>query len=804
MKLQYKFLAIIIPFLLLSLLGLGLWSVNEAKKSTYRSTYLYLSVVLESYVQKHVHEHYQLLKDAKLDEVASYVDKYQQEASNKAVEVSEGKGGHIFVLNDTGSVVFSSLNQNSIDIESRWKSPARMVASNSDGIYRGRLETDLNNEIFVAQHFKPWGWMVFYSISDEEIIALVNNILLATLGVMILCTLGGAILIYSFSNIILIRPIDILKDASSKIAKRETTGSIDIDSKDEIGLLARGIESMSRDIDQYQQELELHRNYLEEMVQSRTESLSEANEHLKIEVATRVRTEEKLYGSMEALQQSEEDLRTILDSIGDAVIAADISGKVIRLNPVGESLTGWKLEDSMGKSLSQVFDIRNAITGERAQNPVEKVLATGRLVGLANHTVLISKNGTEYQVADSAAPIRNSDGEITGVVLVFRDITEEHKMQEELQRMMQLKKIGTLAGGIAHDFNNILTGLFGHLSLAKANLPENHRSHKYLEASESSMKRATHLTSQLLTFAKGGAPIKEDISIHDLIEETAQFDLSGSNVMPVFKIELDLWTVAADKGQMQQVFSNLTLNANQAMPSGGHLYFTLENIEIKGDGPANIKAGKYVKITVRDEGIGISQKHIDRIFDPYFSTKQTGSGLGLATTYSIIRKHEGDIQVDSELGIGTTFVVYLPASERLPSTDEKMPAESSGTTRSIRILLMDDEEMICEIATEMLESIGHTVESVADGEAALRVYEQAIEDGKPFDVVIMDLTIRGGVGGKEAVVDILRIDPHAKVIVSSGYAADPVMANYADYGFTGVIAKPYTVDQIRQALVGFL
>jgi CheY-like chemotaxis protein len=367
--------------------------------------------------------------------------------------------------------------------------------------------------------------------------------------------------------------------------------------------------------------------------------------------------------------------------------------------------------------------------------------------------------------------------------------------------MQKLKSIGTLAGGIAHDFNNTLTGLFGNISLAKCTLSKDHPGFKFLEKAEQSMNRATRLTSQLLTFAKGGEPIKEDVSLAELVEEVARFDLSGSNVMPVFEQDEDLWIAKVDYGQIQQVISNLTTNANQAMPDGGRLYITLENANIQENAVSGLNQKRYIKVTVRDEGTGIDQKHLDRIFDPYFSTKQTGSGLGLATVYSIINKHGGHISVDSEFGKGTTFTLYLPVSESQQLPETKQPAtELSTIERTARILVMDDDELIHQLVTEMLKQRGFSVETVADGKQAIERYKQSQDIGEPFDVVIMDLTIPGGIGGKEAIKDILEINPEAKVIVSSGYANDPVMANYTEYGFKGIVEKPYTMSQLWDVL----
>ena len=504
----------------------------------------------------------------------------------------------------------------------------------------------------------------------------------------------------------------------------------------------------------------------------------------------------------EFLRESEENLRTTLNSIGDAVIATDIQHKIVRMNPIAEQLTGWTSEQAIGESLLHVFNIVNAKTGKAAENPVNKVLETGTIVGLANHTILINKNGQELQIADSAAPIHNSEGKITGFVLVFRDVTEEYQMREELQKMRQLEKIGTLAGGIAHDFNNILTGIFGNIALAKRRTDNTHPCLKYLDQAEVSAERAKNLTGKLLTFAKGGAPIKDHVSLGELVKEVAEFDLSGSNVKLIFEQADDLWTAQVDKGQIQQVFSNLVINAFQAMPEGGHLYIHLQNWE-HTDNYLNEekKPGKYVQATIRDEGVGIDKKDLPRIFDPYFSTKQTGRGLGLATVYSIVTKHDGHIQVDSNVGQGTTFTLCLPAVDEEPTTESPVANEEPLFEReSIKVLFVDDEETIRTITAEMLTRLGCSVESAAEGETAIKLYSLALQKGTPYDLVILDLTIPGGMGGKDAIKAILEINPNAKVIVSSGYADDPVMAHYTDYGFKGVATKPYTLGELKNII----
>jgi PAS domain S-box-containing protein len=377
--------------------------------------------------------------------------------------------------------------------------------------------------------------------------------------------------------------------------------------------------------------------------------------------------------------------------------------------------------------------------------------------------------------------------------------------EAELQKMDKLQSVGTLAGGIAHDFNNILLGLFGNISIAMDELPQEHPSYGPLAEAEKSMARAVRLTKQLLTFAKGGAPVKENVSLGDMVEETVRFDLTGSNVSLVYHHNAGLWPVEADKGQIQQVISNLVINARQAMPKGGHLYITLENADLPAETVPGLSAGRFAKVIVRDEGCGIEPKVIDQIFDPYFTTKQTGSGLGLATVWSIINKHGGYIGVVSELGKGTTFTFYLPVAASLPPAEVRPPAtECPAPARPAKILVMDDEDSISRLAVRMLSPCGYSVATAANGQEAIVLYRQALETGAPFDLVIMDLTIPGGLGGKEVIQELLALDPCVRAIVSSGYAEDPVIANPAAYGFKGTVAKPYTSSVLREAVARVL
>ena len=498
----------------------------------------------------------------------------------------------------------------------------------------------------------------------------------------------------------------------------------------------------------------------------------------------------------EALSMEKERLKITISSIGDAVISTDTEGKITLMNKVAEELTGWEIEQAIGKPLNSVFHIINENTGEECENPVEKVMKTGIVIGLANGSILISKDSTRKYIADSGAPIHSNDGNIIGVVLVFRDITEKLKTEQELIKVNQLESLGIFAGGIAHDFNNILTAFLLNVSHAKLLSEGNEKVVDALSDAEKAAMRAKSLTQKLLTFSRGGAPVKETIDLTDTIAESAEFVLSGSNVRCNLSISDDLWFVDADNGQIAQVIQNIVINADQAMPDGGVINISAENTVLGTDEHPIVQPGKYIKISIQDQGVGIPNNYLQEIFNPYFTTKQKGNGLGLSIVYSIVKKHGGYIFVDSAVEQGTTFDIFIPASKKEFKTVQM--AETDIENNIGNVLLMDDEEEILNIVGGLLRSYGHKVETALEGEEAIEKYISASKTENPFDVVILDLTIRGGMGGKNTIEKLREIDPNIKAIVSSGYSDDPVMANYKDYGFSAVIAKPYRPQKLRE------
>ncbi len=499
-----------------------------------------------------------------------------------------------------------------------------------------------------------------------------------------------------------------------------------------------------------------------------------------------------------ALLQEKERLAVTLRSIGDGVITTDTDGRVVLMNNVAENLTGWKQEDACGKSLPEVYHIINKISRLRCKNPVGKILADGGVVYLDKDTILLAKDGRERVIADSGAAIRDKEGTVLGVILVFQDITEKQMLEEEVLKYQKIESVGVLAGGIAHDFNNLLTAILGNISLAMAMAPPRDKIITRLSEAERASLRAKDLTQQLLIFAKGGAPIKKIINLAELLKATTAFALSGSNVSCELALPDDPWTVEADEGQLRQALNNLIINANQATPEGGILRITLENSIISSDDVPPLRSGRYCKIALRDHGEGIPQQHVQRIFEPYFTTKEKGKGLGLFASYSIIKRHDGHISVETMEGKGTTFTIFLPVSDVKMGTQTEENAENQAG--SVKILLLDDDEVIREVAGDILEHLGYAVEFAKDGVDAIDLFERARKAAQPFAAVILDLTIPGGMGGKEALAEMLKIDPSVKAVVSSGYANNPIMADYRAHGFSGCIRKPYTVNELSNVL----
>ncbi|SMC25621.1 PAS domain S-box-containing protein [Desulfacinum hydrothermale DSM 13146] len=501
-------------------------------------------------------------------------------------------------------------------------------------------------------------------------------------------------------------------------------------------------------------------------------------------------------------QDEKDRLATTLESIGDAVIATDRAGKITLFNQAAVRLTGWEEKEALGGDFGAHVRLFLTQAQEPVEDPLEQVMTTGRPWEISDGLELRTREGTRKPVGVVGSPIRGQDGQIKGAIFAVRDLTYQKKMEAEVMRARKLDSVRILAGGIAHDFNNIMMGILGNLNLAKMLVGQPEKVEHRISEAEKAVHRAKDLTEQLLAVAKGGRLDKRTASMAEIIKESGDFVLSGSKVRLDLEIAEDLWPVDVDVGQMNQVLSNLLLNARQAMPGGGTVRVEARNVVVGSEDQVAVPEGRYVLIRVQDQGVGIKAEYLDRIFDPYFTTKdrgtEKGTGLGLAMVYSIMRRHGGHVTVESEEGKGTVFDLYLPAShKRLSQVRESQRPLQKGKGR---ILVMDDDESVLQIVQEMLHHLGYEPSMARDGAEAVQLYQEALQEGRAFRAVILDLTVRGGQGAKETLEQIRAIDPQVRAIVSSGYVQNNIMDRYADFGFLGVVPKPYTLTKLGETL----
>lgn len=483
----------------------------------------------------------------------------------------------------------------------------------------------------------------------------------------------------------------------------------------------------------------------------------------------------------------------IVDQIHDAVISADLEGCVTSWNQSAERLFGLSAVEMLGKPLAVLYppDQCEILTAE--------VMAVLNQKGLHELELrLRHQSGNLFYAHLSISPLKERDGGIVGIIAAVRDITERKIMENELIRTSKLESVSVLASGIAHDFNNLLTAILGNIAMASLNADAKSFVQERLAEAEKACIRAQNLTRQLLAFSKGEKPQKKLVSLNDLLKTSASLVLRSSNVRRHADIPRDLWWVEADDEQINQVLNHLLINADQAMPQGGAIYIQAENVRISENSQIPLRPGLYVKVSIQDQGVGIPPDHLDKVFDPFFTTKRRGSGLGLSTVYTIIKNHDGHITVESTVQGGATFIIYLPASRKkgpLPKLKTLKLSFGRG-----KVLLMDDEEMILEVSSAMLKRLGYDVTVAQDGAEAIDYFRQATVAGEPFDAVILDLTVPGGLGAKETIGDLKQINPQARVIVSSGFSDDPLKTDFHRYGFSGFMPKPYNLTQLSATM----
>jgi PAS domain S-box-containing protein len=501
----------------------------------------------------------------------------------------------------------------------------------------------------------------------------------------------------------------------------------------------------------------------------------------------------------QALTAEKERLAVTLGSIADGVIATDMEGTIVLINDAAESMTGWSHDAAVGRPLGEVFQNVDPETHVRCDNSVTVFSPSAGQNG-RRYTILVARDLSERPVEECITPLRDDHGRVIGMVLTFCDITSVLKVQEERARANQLSALGLLAGGIGHDFNQILMTIVGNLGMARKLMRGDSAAAALVEA-EHACLRARELIWQLLIFSKGSIPIRKAVTLSRAIEEAVETAFGGSNVDYTLDIASDLPSVEADEEQLVQALTNVLINARQAMTHGGAVAIRAETVtetQRRSTYGLQVEPGRYVRVSITDRGTGVAPKDLGRIFDPYFTTKDQATGLGLATTHSIVRNHGGFLTVDSRVGRGTTMNIHLPSSTCDLFSPARGAAEAVVRGRN-RVLVMDDEIAARNVASNMLDFLGYQAEAVESGTMAIDRFTRARDRGRPFDVVLLDQVVPGGMGAKETIDRLTRIDPAVKAVLVSGSKA---LANdeYRREGFEAVIAKPFTLQELNTML----
>ncbi len=492
------------------------------------------------------------------------------------------------------------------------------------------------------------------------------------------------------------------------------------------------------------------------------------------------------------LQQETDDerrkLATVLAGISDGVTATDGDGRIVLWNAAAEEITGIPEEQALGRGIDDLLPRRQQPTSDDA-GPIEPGSGPIRV------------RGESREIEFSVASIGLTTDDRPGKVYAFRDVTDQRRMETELAQGRRLEALGVLAGGIAHDFNNLLMVLIGNLSMIELDGNPGPDDRENLQHARTAALRSRSLAQQLLTFARGGAPVVQASSIVEWLRESTSFALRGTSATIEIDIAGDLPVVEIDVAQMSQVIQNLLINARQAMQDRG--WVRVRATSVAEHHPV-LGEGRYVKIEIEDDGVGIPAEDLEKVFDPYFSTKKGGSGLGLATAYSIVNRHHGHLSIESAPGAGARFCIWLPVSSEAVEVEPPAAEPSPRGVVTGRILVMDDEENVRKVIRGILEKQGYTTVGASDGAEAIRLYQAAMEQAQPFDAVVLDLTVQGGMGGQDTLVAIHAIDDDVRAIAVSGYSNDPVLANHAQYGFRAGLGKPFPMEELTRVVAGVL
>ena len=794
MKLQTKICLIILPLIIGSILILGWWSIKTASDSIQNSTYQYIDTVLDAYISDSVMRLQNILEKNGLDKVPSFVKQYRKKASMAASNVSLPETGHILILNADGRFVFCTLGEKHNAFQNIDQTMLEKITKNPANAVRDHIHApDGSEEIFVARYYRPWDWIILLGMSEKETFGAKNKIRNATIGMVGLSSLGCFFLLLVVLRRIFVDPITKLKEAAAAIAGQETVNKIDVSSKDELGALARSMESMSGSIKNYQDKQEAWQKNLELEVQRQTENLKKINVSLTVEISEREKTEK-------ALRESEDRYRILVER-SPIPIFVHSEGEITFLNPEAvKVLGGTSSEDFLGKpALSILHPDFKGIAKKRIQAVYDKKesaeLMEAKFIRLDGKIIDVEIVGSIIDYMGKAAS-----------QVVFNNITERKRAEEEKSRLethlrqaQKMEAIATLSGGIAHQFNNALTAITVNLDLLGMKSSDNEEITDYTKRMKDSAHRMAQLTSQLLAYAKGGKYQTKIISINDLVEST--LPIIQHNLNPSIRLETDLTadalTLEADQTQMQMALSEVLANCSEAIENKGYIRVTtgIEEIdETFAKHHPGLKPGSYVCLTVEDNGKGMDEQTRSRIFEPFFSTKFQGRGLGMAATFGIVKNHGGWISVDSEVGRGTVVRIYIPAVEAWEEQPEKPrinPAKGNET-----VLVIEDEAMLLELDRKILEKLGYNVLEARTGKEAVhiaRTFEGEIH------LAILDIILSDMEGGAVYPL-IMEARPNLKVIVCSGYSIDGPAQEIINSGAQDFVQKPFNMATISEKL----
>ncbi|MHA1474386.1 MAG: hybrid sensor histidine kinase/response regulator [Promethearchaeota archaeon] len=499
---------------------------------------------------------------------------------------------------------------------------------------------------------------------------------------------------------------------------------------------------------------------------------------------------------------NEEYIEILLDNISDSVFFLDSNGNIIYMNKIAQDLTERTLDSALNKYFSDIFTIKKTKTDFETYDFFTLVLQTKKPHICNKPSILITQTGKEIEVLCNFIPVFDKNNELLGSIITAQDFTEKRNYETALQNALRLNSLGQLSSGIAHDFNNVLTTILGNISLAKMDLNEAGDIFALLNEAEEGIDKARVMTQQLLTFASENKTEKEILETSELLKIFVTFTLSGSNVNCTFNFPKDLMNVEGNRSQLGQVIHNIVVHAVQSMPVGGNIKISARNTNILKENDLELEQGNYVILKIQDNGIGIPESDLSHVFDPFYMSNMTGKDMGLAVVKDIINQHKGNIFIKSIVGEGTTFTIYLPGILLKGSKIKEKKGEIPR--KHAKVLVMDDEDIIRRVLSKMLTQLGYEAHVVNEGISAIKLYKKFLEKNDPFDVVILDLTIRGGMGGAETMENLLIIDPKAKVLASSGYTTDKVITNYESFGFSGALIKPYRVNELDKILLDIL